>query len=120
MREKIIKSQNPEEQKLCNQLTEMLTRGSNQPKERVDELDDINGPDLIKKFKKELPDVYKHNLDRCGGTLDNNFPSESDIRFILRINRLEQKSLDDFENGGRERLKNFLDSSLFQDIMNMK
>lgn len=123
MREKIITPQNQQEKQLCNQLTEMLTRAtcaSDKPK-RIDELDDLNSENLIEKFKEELPGVYEHNLAKCHEwrTIDNNFPSDEDIKWILRTNRVEKKDIDDFNNGGRERQKEFLESELGQAILNL-
>jgi hypothetical protein len=74
----------------CEVIKDIVTNNSHEEK-RIDELDDISGQDLIKRFETELPTVYRYNLDNYEGVVNNNFPSDGDIRWILRQNREENK-----------------------------
>jgi hypothetical protein len=55
----------------------------------IDELKSLEGQDLRDRLKEYYPDVYQYNLDKCGGVINGNFPSDHDIRFIISQNIME-------------------------------
>jgi hypothetical protein len=55
----------------------------------IDELKSLEGQDLRDRFKEYYPDVYQYNLDKCGGVVNNNFPSDNSIRSTIAQNIME-------------------------------
>lgn len=79
---------NNQNQELSRIPNDIIVRGG-LSKTFTDELNNLEGQDLKDRLKEYYPDIYQRNLDNCGGVIDNNFPSDDDIRFIISQNIME-------------------------------
>jgi hypothetical protein len=66
--------------------------------EFTDELNNLEGQPLINRFKEYYPELYQNNIDNCGGAINNNFPSDEEIRSIIVQNILENHVTETIES----------------------